>query len=80
MACITEDSSKKIGGYDKWEVENAVRTMREAAEIEAKPKFLAVVVKEMNREADKLEDKADLLVKTSAKLKKVFGKKKDASV
>lgn len=76
MACVTEGSSKKIGGYDKWEVESAVRTMREAAEIEAKPKFLAVVVKEMNIEADKLEDKADLLVKTSAKLKKVFGNKK----
>lgn len=74
--CAVEGSSKKIGGYDKWEVENAVRTMREAAEIEAKPKFLAVVIKEMNREADKLEDKADLLVATSAKLKKVFGKDK----
>ncbi len=76
MSCIAESSSKKIGGYDKWEVESAVRTMREAAEIEAKPKFLAVVIKEMNREADKLEDKADLLVKTSVKLKKVFGKDK----
>lgn len=68
-------SSKKIGGYDKWDVESAVSTMRRAAEIEADPKFLKVVVKEMNREADKLEDKADLLVKTSAKLNKVFGKK-----
>ncbi|KKN27408.1 hypothetical protein LCGC14_0864900 [marine sediment metagenome] len=76
MPCITEDSSKKIGGYDKWEVRNAVTTMREAAEIEAKPKFLAVVIKEMNREADKLEDKADLLVKVSAKLDKAFGKDK----
>lgn len=68
-------SPKKIGGYDKWDVESAVSTMRRAAEIEADPKFLKVVVKEMNREADKLEDKADLLVKTSAKLRKVFGKK-----
>ena len=77
MPCMTESStSKKIGGYDKWEVESAVRTMREAAEIEAKPKFLAVVIKEMNREADKLEDKADLLVKVSAKLNKTFGKGK----
>ena len=53
--------------------------MKRAAEIEADSKFLAVVVKEMNKEADKLEDKTDLLVKTSAKLKKVFGKKKDGS-
>ena len=76
MSVHVTGSSKKIGGYDKWEVEDAVRTMQKSAEIEADSKFLAVVVKEMNREADKLEDKADLLVKTSAKLKKVFGKDK----
>jgi len=69
---------KQIGGYDRWDVEEGVRTMRRAAEIEADPKFLKVVVKEMNKEADTLEDKADLLVKTSAKLKKVFGKKQNA--
>lgn len=67
---------KKIGGYDRWDVRDGVSTMRRAAEIEADPKFLAVVVKEMNKEADELEDKADLLVKTSAKLKKVFGKER----
>jgi hypothetical protein len=71
-----EGTSEKIGGYDKWEVSSAVTTMREAAEIEKDPKFLKVVIKEMNKEADKLEDKADLLVATSAKLKKVFGKDK----
>jgi len=76
---VESSISKKIGGYDKWEVESAVSTMRRAAEIEADSKFLAVVVKEMNKEADKLEDKADLLVKTSAKLKKVFGKDKNGS-
>lgn len=75
-SAVEPATSKKIGGYDKWEVESAVSTMRRAAEIEADSKFLKVVVKEMNREADKLEDKADLLVKTSAKLKKVFGKEK----
>lgn len=68
---------KKIGGYDRWDVEDGVRTMRRAAEIEGDPKFLAIVVKQMNKEADELEDKADLLVKTSAKLKKVFGKGKN---
>jgi len=67
---------KKIGGYDRWDVEEGVRTMQRAAEIETDPKFLAVVIKEMNKEADKLENKADLLVKTSVLLKKVFGKKK----
>lgn len=75
-SAIESSTKKKIDGYDKWEVESAVSTMRRAAEIEADPKFLKVVVKEMNREADKLEDKADLLVKTSKKLNKVFGKGK----
>lgn len=74
-AAIETARPKKIGGYDRWDVESAVDTMRRAAEIEKDPKFLAVVVKEMNTEADKLEDKAKLLVTTSAKLKKVFGKK-----
>jgi len=67
---------KKISGYDRYDVEDGVRTMRRAAEIEKDPKFLAIVVKEMNTEADNLEKKAKLLVTTSAKLKKVFGKKK----
>lgn len=67
---------KKIGGYDRYDVEGGVRTMQRAAEIEKDPKFLAVVVKEMNTEADDLEKKAKLLVMTSVKLKKVFGKKK----
>ena len=67
---------KKIGGYDRYEVEDGVRTMRRAAEIEGDPKFLKVVTAEMNREADELTKKASLLVKTSAKLKNVFGGKK----
>jgi len=75
-AAVEPARPKKIGGYDRWDVEDGVRTMRRAAEIEKDPKFLAVVVKEMNTEADDLEKKAKLLVITSAKLKKVFGKKK----
>lgn len=70
-----ESKPKKIGGYDRYEVEEAVRTMRRAGEIEADEKFLKVVVKEMHRESDKLEDTADLLTVTAAKLDKVFGKK-----
>lgn len=76
MASAISSIPKRIGGYDGWDVREAVNTMRRAAEIEKDPKFLAVVVKEMNTEADDLEKKAKLLVATSAKLKKVFGKKK----
>ena len=74
-SAVEPATPKKIGGYDRWDVREGVSTMRRAAEIEKDPKFLKVVVAEMNKEADELEDKADLLVKTSAKLKKVFGKK-----
>ncbi len=73
-SAVESATPKKIDGYDGWEVRNAVDTMRRAAEIESDEKFLKVVIKEMNREADKLEDKADLLVKTQAKLDKVFKK------
>ena len=71
------DVEKKIGGYDAWEVKSAVTTMSDAAKIEhGDQKFLKIVLSEMKKEADRLDDKADLLVKTSAKLKKVFGKDK----
>ena len=73
---IEED--KKIGGYDSWDVRSAVTTMREAEEIKADAKFLKVVTGAMNTEADELKDTADLLTRTSAKLKKVFGKKNNA--
>ena len=61
-------TSKKIGGYDGWDVREAVSTMKRAAEIKADPKFLKVVVAEMNKESDKLEDEAILLKKVSKKL------------
>ena len=77
-SAVEPATPKKIGGYDGWDVREGVNTMRRAAEIEKDSKFLAVVVKEMNTEADDLEKKAKLLVTTSIKLKKVFGKKKDA--
>ena len=76
MSTTVMGDRDKIGGYDAWRVNDAVSTMKQAEEIKADSKFLKVVIKEMNREADKLEDTANLLVETSAKLKKVFGKKK----
>lgn len=75
MSKTIKGDRDKIGGYDAYRVEEAVRTMQRAEEIKADSKFLKTVIAEMNREADKLEDTAGLLVKTSTKLKKVFGKK-----
>ena len=75
-SAIEPATPKKIDGYDGWDVREGVSTMRRAAEIEADPKFLKVVVAEMGREADKLENKAKFLVKTQVKLDKVFKKGK----
>lgn len=66
------DKPKKIGGFDRWEVESAVRTLREAEEVKAKPKFLKVVLAEMDREATRTEKTANVIRKTSSKLKNVF--------
>ena len=65
------DYSKKIGGYDGYDVREAVRTMQKADEVKADPKFLAVVIKEMGKEADKLDASASLLKKVSKKLKAI---------
>jgi hypothetical protein len=75
MSLCSPDNPKKIGGYDDWEVRDAVSTMRKSAEIESDPKFRKVVAKEMNKEAGQLVQKADLMTKVSAKLKSVFGGK-----
>ena len=71
MSSAIKSTPKKIGGYDGWDVRSAVDTMKRAAEIKADPKFLAVVVGEMNRESDKLEGEAKLLKKVGKKLKSI---------
>ncbi len=68
---MVDDYSKKIGGYDGYDVREAVTTMKKADEIKADPKFLAVVIGEMDRESDKLEDSAKLLKKVGKKLKAI---------
>lgn len=73
-SAVEPATPKKIDGYDAYEVREGVRTMKRAGEIEADDKFLKVVIAEMGREADKLEDKADLLVVVAKKLDRVFGK------
>jgi len=66
--------SKKIGGYDSWKVRDAVESLKKADEIKADPKFLKVVLKEMDREIDRTEETVVNLKKTSARLK--YRKKK----
>ena len=71
---MQSENAKKIGGYDGWDVREAVSTLKRADEIKADPKFLAVVVKEMDKESDKLEESAKLLKKVGKKLKAIKGK------
>lgn len=71
---VESERPKKIGGYDRWEVTSAVDSLRRAEEIKADPKFLEVVLGEMDRKAAKLEKTSDLLRKTKKQLGKVFGK------
>lgn len=75
MSKVTNiDKPKKIGGYDKWEVEDGVRILKRAEEIKADSKFLKVVLQEMNNEAKENIATANVLSKTASKLKSVFGK------
>ena len=64
-------SEKKIDGFDKWEVENAARTLIEAQAIEAKPKFYETVKKELIKQA-KAAAAAALEAKVTKGLKKLY--------
>lgn len=60
--------SKKIDGFDKWEIESAARTLMEAIEIKSKkPKLFALAKKEALKQA-KLAQQAALEKKVQAKL------------
>ena len=72
MMMPESEKPKKIGGYDRWEVTNAVDTLKRAKEIEANPKFLKVVLGEMDRESVRLDKTSALLRKTRKQLGKVF--------
>lgn len=67
-------SEKKIDGFDKWEVEEAARTLMRAIEIRQKPKLFALAKKEATKQA-KLAEAAALEKKVQAKLAQTFGKK-----
>ncbi len=72
MSCI--DKPKKIGGFDKWEVTEAARTLMEAEKIKAgDSKFLAVVQKECDKIAEAAK-RAALEKQVAAKLINMKGK------
>lgn len=60
----------KIEGFDKWDVEQGARDMIRVQEIEADPKFHAVVVRELERQS-KAASAALLEAKVSKKFKEM---------
>lgn len=75
MSAISEDKPKKIGGYDRWDVTSAVDTLNRAQEIQDDPKFLKVVLGEMDKKAVRQKKNADIIAVTAKKLRKLTGKK-----
>ena len=69
MTCDID--SGKIGGFEKYKVESAARTLIEAEEIKVKPEFYAVVLKEVARQAKAAEAVA-FETKVRGKLKETF--------
>ena len=49
---VTAMESKKIDGFDEWEVKDAASTLRRVFEIKAKPKLFKAALKELKKEAD----------------------------
>lgn len=67
-------ATKKIDGFDKYEIESAARTLMGAIEIRRKPKLFALAKKEATKQA-KLAEAAALEKKVNAKLAQTFGGK-----
>lgn len=70
----TMASDKKVSGFDKYDIEDAARTLIRAIEIKKKPKLFALAKKEALKQA-KLAEAAALEEKVNAKLAQTFGKK-----
>ena len=64
---------KKIEGFDRYDVEDGARTLIKAQEIKAKPKFLAVVINECERQAAAAQ-RAAMEKKVAVKLLKLKDK------
>ena len=64
--------SEKIGGYDRYEVRNAIDSIRRYNEIKDDSKFLKVVLKEMDKQAAEKESDAALLRNTKKRMDKTF--------
>lgn len=48
---VPKMADKKVNGFEKYEIENAARTLIEAKEMENKPKLFTLAKKEVERQA-----------------------------
>ena len=56
MSAPAHSGPEKLGGFDKYDVESAARTLIEAEEIRRKLKFYKVVKKELAKQAQAAQD------------------------
>ena len=56
---------KKVDGFDKWEIENAASTLKQAEEIKAKPKLLALAKKELTKQLNATKKALNLTLKNT---------------
>ncbi len=71
-----DDKSKKIDGYDEWEISSAVDTLIKAKEIQKDEKLLKLVRIELKKRKDAVDDaltEEQVEDKVGKKLKETFG-------
>lgn len=77
---LETNKSEKIDGFDKWDVEQWARTLKDAEELRSDEKKLTAATKQLKKEQEEIVDTVKSLKKAerNAKknLKKVFGKGK----
>ena len=76
MDCYPDDKSKKIDGYDEWEISSAVDTLIKAKEIQKDEKLLKLVRIELKKRKDAVDDaltEEQVEDKVGKKLKETFG-------
>jgi len=75
----TSDKPKKIDGFDRWDVEQWARTLRDVSELQSDDKKLKAATNQLKRdkaEAEKALNTLEVAEKNAKKnLKKVFGGK-----
>lgn len=77
---MVEEKPEKIDGFDRWDVENWARTLRDAQEIQNDSKKLQAATNQLKRDQEETAKTIQQMKKAEKNarknLKKVFGKEK----